>query len=160
VQRINVRATEIKLFDGSMLILPNSELVAKPLRNVTWGTPLGQVQINFAVGYDADLDVVAATLTDVFKQTRGVLKDPAPYVVLTEFKDTGAAFVGYAYVATPRAITRTKSEILLALARRLREAGIRPGGVVQQAVVAPAAVPGPDRAVSLPRAVQRSGEPA
>ena len=134
VQRINVRATEIKLFDGSMLILPNSELVAKPVRNVTWGAPLGQVQISFTVGYDADLDMVAATLMDVFKQTRGVLKDPAPYVVLTEFKDTGAAFTGYAYVATPRAVTRTKSDILLELGRRLREAGIRPGAVVQQAV--------------------------
>jgi small-conductance mechanosensitive channel len=139
VQRINVRATEIKLFDGSTLILPNSELVTKPVRNVTWGAPLGQVQISFTVGYDADLDVVAATLVDVFKQTRGVLKDPAPSVVLTEFRDTGAAFSGYAYVATPRAVSRTKSDILLELGRRLREVGIRPGVVVQQAVVAPAA---------------------
>ena len=138
VQRINVRATEIKLFDGSMLILPNSELVTKPVRNVTWGAPLGQVHITFTVGYDADLDMVAATLLDVFKQTRGVLKDPAPTVALTEFKDTGAAFAGYAYVATPRAVYRTKSDILLELGRRLRDAGIRPGAVVQQAVVAPA----------------------
>jgi len=139
VQRINVRATEIKLFDGSTLILPNSELVTKPVRNVTWGGPLGQVQVSFTVGYDADLDVVAATLTDVFKQTRGVLKDPAPSVVLTEFRDTGAAFTGYAYVATPRAVSRTKSDILLELGRRLREVGIRPGVLVQQAVIAPAA---------------------
>lgn len=139
VQRINVRATEIKLFDGSMLILPNQELVTKPVRNVTWGAPLGQVQINFTIGYDADLDVVTATLMDVFKQTRGVLKDPAPSVLLSEFRDLGAAFTGYAYVATPRAVSRTRSDILLEFGRRLREAGIRPGVELQQAVISTSA---------------------
>lgn len=139
VQRINVRATEIKLFDGSMLILPNQELVTKPVRNVTWGAPLGQVQITFTIGYDADLDVVTATLMDVFKQTRGVLKDPAPSVLLSEFRDLGAAFTGYAYVATPRAVSRTRSDILLEFGRRLREAGIRPGVELQQAVISTSA---------------------
>jgi small-conductance mechanosensitive channel len=138
VQRINVRATEIKLFDGSVLIVPNSDLVTKPVRNVTWGAPLGQAQIKFTVGYDADLDVVQATLMEAMKQTRGVLKDPAPWVLVTDFTDMGAAFFGTAYVASPRSAPRIKTEILLELSRRLRAAGIKPGVEFQTAAVRPA----------------------
>jgi potassium efflux system protein len=127
VQRINVRATEVKLFDGSVLIVPNSELVTKPVRNVTWGTTKGQVRITFIVGYDADLDVVAAALMEAMKQTRGVLKEPAPAVAVTDFLDAGAAFVGTASIASPRSGQKIKSDILLELSRRLRAAGIRPG---------------------------------
>jgi small-conductance mechanosensitive channel len=127
VQRINVRATEIKLFDGSVLVLPNQELVTKPVRNVTWGAPLGQVQVIFTVGYDADLDAVGSILLEAMKQTRGVLKDPAPNIAITDFTNSGATFRGVAYVATPRAVYRTKSEVLFELARRLRAAGVRPG---------------------------------
>jgi small-conductance mechanosensitive channel len=137
VQRINVRATEIKLFDGSVLIVPNSELVTKPVRNVTWGSPMGQAQITFTVGYDADLDVVQASLLEAMKQTRGVLKDPAPFVLITDFKDTGAAFFGTAYVASPRSAARIKTEILLELSRRLRGQGIRPGVDFRQMAAQP-----------------------
>ena len=56
IRRINVRATEIQMGDRSTMIVADSELITKTVRNVTWGAPLGQVQISFTVGYDADLD--------------------------------------------------------------------------------------------------------
>lgn len=142
VQRINVRATEIKLFDGSLLIVPNQELVTKPVRNVTWSSARGQVQIAFLVGYEADLDAVAAALLEAMKQTKGVLKEPQPSAVVTEFRDYGAAFQGVAYVSSPRTVQRVRSEILLELSRRLKAAGIRPGVDYRQAIVqAPAHKP-------------------
>jgi small-conductance mechanosensitive channel len=127
VQRINVRATEIKLFDGSVLILPNQELVTKPVRNVTWGSPLGQVNVVFMVGYDEDLDQVSAILLDVMKRTKGVLKEPAPSVAVTDFHDCGVTLRGVAYVASPRSTYGVKSDVLFELSRRLRAAGVRPG---------------------------------
>lgn len=135
VQRINVRATEIKLFDGSVLILPNQELVTKPVRNVTWGSPLGQVVVVFTVGYETDLDQVSAIFLEAMKATKGILKSPAPGVAVTDFHDLGAVLRGVAYVASPRSVYGAKSEVLLEIGRRLRAAGVRPGVEVRQAVV-------------------------
>jgi small-conductance mechanosensitive channel len=146
VQRINVRATQIRMADRSVLIVPNSELVSKTVRNVTWGDPHGLVQIAFTVGYDADPDAVGGILLEVLSHTKGVLKDPAPTVALTEFKDTGMCFAGSAYVSSPRAVYRAKSDALFALARKLREAGVTPGVVVREvAVAAPSAKGGRGR---------------
>jgi small-conductance mechanosensitive channel len=149
VQRINVRATEIKLFDGSVLIVPNQDLVTKPVRNVTWGSPLGQVQIAFTVGYDADLDGVTAALLEAMRQVRGVLKEPAPSVAVTDFKDTGAAVAGTAYVASPRSVYRAKSDILLELSRRLRAAGIRPGVELRAMALAPSTAAGHEAGLAV-----------
>ncbi|WP_050981645.1 DUF3772 domain-containing protein [Advenella kashmirensis] len=40
IRRINVRATEIQLWDRSTMIVPNSELITKVVRNVTHASPL------------------------------------------------------------------------------------------------------------------------
>jgi small-conductance mechanosensitive channel len=136
VQRINVRATEIKLFDGSVLILPNQELVTKPVRNVTWGAPLGQVNVPLTVGYDADLDQVGAIVLEALKSTKGILKSPAPSVAVTDFHDCGVTLRGVGYVASPRSVYGIKSDVLLELSRRLRSAGVRPGVDIRQAVLA------------------------
>jgi small-conductance mechanosensitive channel len=170
VQRVNVRATEIRMADKSVLIVPNSDLVSKTVRNVTWNDPTGVVAINFTLGYEIDPDQVSTLVLDVLSATPGVLKDPAPSVALTEFKDTGQAFSATAYVASPRAVFRAKSDILFELSRRLRAAGITPGGVARTATVesaasltpAPAPAPPPESSglAGRPPGSARPGAPS
>src|SRR5690606_30720465 len=45
IRRINVRATEIQMFDRSTVIVPNSEFITKVVRNVTHASPLSRVQV-------------------------------------------------------------------------------------------------------------------
>lgn len=132
VQRINVRATEIRMADRSVLIVPNSELVSKTVRNLTWGDPLGMVGINLTVGFDTDPELVGALLLEALASAPGVLKDPAPSIALTELKDTGLALSGTAYVSSPRAVYRARSDVLFDVARRMRGAGLTPGATIRQ----------------------------
>ncbi|WP_279483791.1 DUF3772 domain-containing protein [Aureimonas sp. SK2] len=62
VKRINVRSTEIQIGDRSTLIIPNSELITKSVRNMTLANPLGRVQIAFSVPMEEDADEIIAIL--------------------------------------------------------------------------------------------------
>ncbi|MCL8396277.1 mechanosensitive ion channel family protein, partial [Pseudomonas aeruginosa] len=54
IRRISLRSTEIQVGDKSTLIVPNSELVTKTVRNMTMGNNQGRIQIQFAVPPSTD----------------------------------------------------------------------------------------------------------
>ncbi|NEK65268.1 MAG: mechanosensitive ion channel, partial [Xanthomonas perforans] len=55
VRKISVRATEIQVGDRSTLIVPNSELITKSVRNMTLSNPMGRVQLQFSVPLETDV---------------------------------------------------------------------------------------------------------
>ena len=54
VQKISIRATEIEMSDRSRLIVPNTELVSKTVRNVTHSSATGRVRLVLRVVDSAD----------------------------------------------------------------------------------------------------------
>ena len=54
VRHINVRATQIELTDRSTLIVPNSELITKSVRNKTLTNSIARLQMKFSVPADND----------------------------------------------------------------------------------------------------------
>jgi len=54
VEKIDVRATEIKTFDGLRVIIPNSDMIANPVTNYSLST-MRRVTIPVGIGYDNDL---------------------------------------------------------------------------------------------------------
>jgi len=123
IRRINVRATEIQLGDRSTVIVPNSELITKTVRNVTWGTPLGRVLIKLPMPLDTDANALRSLILEVMQADPQVLDTPAPSVSL-EGLDTGAMlFACVAYVASPRQAYAARSQLLFALIERMRAAG-------------------------------------
>jgi small-conductance mechanosensitive channel len=131
VKSINVRSTEIQIGDRSTLIIPNSELITKSVRNMTLANPLGRVQIVFSVPMEEDADEIIAILMQLFEQHPSVLADPTPSVMIDSLVEGKINFNGIAFVSSPRLTYATRSELLLHLLRRLKargmssEAGIR-----------------------------------
>lgn len=78
VRKISVRATEIQVGDRSTLIVPNSELITKSVRNMTLSNPMGRVQLQFSVPLETDVAKVRNMLLDLFAEHTKVLADPAP----------------------------------------------------------------------------------
>lgn len=124
VRRISVRATEIQVGDRSTLIVPNSELITKTLRNMTLAGPLGRVQIQFAVSLSTDVGKLRALLLDLYAAHPGVLDDPAPSVFIDSIANGHVTLNSFAYVASPRLTYGTRSELFFALLQRLAEEGI------------------------------------
>lgn len=127
VKRIRVRATEIKVADGSTLIVPNSELITKTIQNMTLSDPLGRIQLQFSVSLGTDAGLVRQIVTDILRDNPRVLEDPAPSVFIDQLADNRIFFNSFAYAATPRATYGIRSEILFALLERCAAAGIEIG---------------------------------
>ncbi|MCI2261963.1 DUF3772 domain-containing protein [Xanthomonas indica] len=124
VRRISVRATEIQVGDRSTLIVPNSELITKTLRNMTLAGPLGRVQIQFAVSLGTDVTKLRALLLELYAAHPGVLDDPAPSVFIDSIASGHVTLNSFAYVASPRLTYGTRSDLFFALLQRLAEEGI------------------------------------
>jgi small-conductance mechanosensitive channel len=125
VRRINMRATEIEMGDRSKLIVPNSELVSKTVRNVTRGGALGQVKIVLRVANDADAAAVRELLLDKLVAHPGVLRDPPPGVFLTDVAEGALEFTALAAVASARDAFGVKSDLLFTIVAALKTLGVQ-----------------------------------
>ena len=146
IKRISVRATEIQIADRSTLIVPNSELITKTVRNMTLANPLGRVQLKFSVQLGADIVRLRATLLDMFKASPAVLDDPEPKVFVDSIADGRVNINSFAYVASQRDVYGTRSELLFRLLDELPKSGIDLGTAPQQLqLIGGGALPGTDR---------------
>jgi small-conductance mechanosensitive channel len=124
VRRINIRSTEIEMGDRSKLIVPNSDLISKMVRNVTPGGAPGQVKIVLRVANDADATEVRSLLLEQLAQHPSVLRDPKPSVYLTNVANGGLEFTALASVASPRQTFGIKSDLLFAMVAKLKARGV------------------------------------
>ena len=124
VRRISVRATEIETFDKASVIIPNSELITGVVKNWTHLNTLGRLNIKVAVSYDCDADKVMEILNACVGGASGVLKQPPPAVLLTEFGASALTFEIFCIVPNLGDRGRIKSEIHVAILREFRAAGI------------------------------------
>ncbi len=124
IQRINVRATEIKMADLSTLLVPNSEFVTKAVQNKTLGSPLGRIEIKIGIAPDADVAAARDILLAAFDAHKDVLAEPAPTVFIDAVTVTGIQFNAFAYVSSPRVAYGVRSALFLDILTHLRAAGI------------------------------------
>lgn len=125
VRRINIRATEIELGDRSKLIVPNSDLISKIVRNVTHGGALGQVKIVLRVANDSDAAEVRDLLLGQLASHPGVLREPPPGVFLTSVSDGALEYTAMGAVASPRHAFGTRSDLLFAMVAALKARDVK-----------------------------------
>jgi small-conductance mechanosensitive channel len=120
IRRINVRATEIQMWDRSTVIVPNSQLITQNVRNVTQANALGRVQIKLPMPLDTDAGKVRELVLGVLRAHHGTLSAPAPYVQLESVATGVMTFNCVAYVGSPREVGGVKSDLLFEILERLR----------------------------------------
>ncbi|HCR33693.1 MAG TPA: DUF3772 domain-containing protein [Stenotrophomonas sp.] len=124
IRRINVRSTEIQVGDKSTLIVPNSELITKTIRNMTMGNNQGRIQIQFAVPTSTDVAGLKQALLDAYGAHQAVLQQPAPSVFIDSIGGGQITFNSFAYVASPRQVYGTRSDLYFSLLQILAERDI------------------------------------
>jgi small-conductance mechanosensitive channel len=90
---ISLRATTITTNDNISVIIPNSEFITSRVTN--WTLNDRNVRFNFKVGvaYSSDPQIVKRLLIKVAEENTGVLKSPAPDVLLDSFGDSSINFL-------------------------------------------------------------------
>ena len=79
VERIELRATRLRAYDGRVMLVPNAEVFTSRIVNNT-ADPVRRGRVTAWVGYDADLKKVVDAARLAAVSADGVLENPAPAV--------------------------------------------------------------------------------
>ena len=92
VKRINVRATEIEAFDGSSIIIPNSNFITAAVRNWTLRDTMGNFAVKVAIAYDGKAEDIADKLKDMAAAHPKVMRHPGPTVKIANLTPLAMEF--------------------------------------------------------------------
>ncbi len=125
VINISMRATTIVTNDNISIIVPNSEFISSTVIN--WSHSDRKVRFNFPVGvsYKEDPENIKQILLDVANTNPGVLREPKPDVLFTEYGDSSLVFD--LRVWTDQYITKPgvlKSQLYFEIFKSFKEKGV------------------------------------
>jgi small-conductance mechanosensitive channel len=97
VMAVDLRATEMRTFDGRHVLIPNADVYTQAIVNFSRAD---RRRINFDVGvaYDSDLEVVKQTALEAIQGLDGLLHDPAPKVYYHSLSPSTIDFTIYYWV--------------------------------------------------------------
>ncbi len=88
VRKVSFRATVIETFDGSVITLPNTQVLSKDFRNWTRRDRRMRRDLVIGVDYSSDLKLVRRLLLQAAADTASVYRYPAPEVFCSDFADS------------------------------------------------------------------------
>jgi len=124
VRRINVRATEIETFDRSTVVVPNSNLISGVVRNRVRSDRTGRVMITVPVPRTSDPEQVADIMRTCALAHREVMSEPSARVLFKRITETTIEFDLVCFVDEIETSARVSSDLMFAIFRALRDAGV------------------------------------
>ena len=83
VERILLRATQIRTYDGRHVLVPNAEVFTSRITNNT-AAPIRRATVMVPLPYDVDLDRAASACIGAAAAAQGVLAEPPPSILLAD----------------------------------------------------------------------------
>lgn len=124
VERINLRATQIRTYDGRVIQVPNAELFTSRVTNNT-SAPVRRASVDLYLGYEVDLRQVSEILKVAMRATEGVLTDPDPSVRIRELNRDDVQVEARFWTDSRRSdYLNTSSAVRVSLLDALKQAGI------------------------------------
>ena len=99
VKSMTLVTTTIMTPDNKLMIVPNNSIWGNIITNVT-GSSERRVDLEFGIGYEADIDKAQRVLNEIMAEHELVLKDPEPAVHLHELADSSVNFICRPWVKT------------------------------------------------------------
>ncbi len=124
VRQIGLRSTVIETLDQSELIVPNSQIISQKVTNWTLSTRRVRVVLPVGVAYGSQLELVMSILMEAAEQHTEVLSEPKPSPIFVEFGESSLNFELRVWISDVDKRPRVRSELLLAIDQRFREAGV------------------------------------
>lgn len=141
VERIMLRATEIRTYDGRQVLVPNSEVFTSRVTNNT-AAPVRRASVALFVGYDSDLEHAIAVVHTTVTTVDGVLLSPPPSVRVSDLGQDDVVLEAYFWTDSRRSdFVATSSAVRRAFVVALKQAGI--------------GLPDPDVRILVPRHPQQ-----
>jgi small-conductance mechanosensitive channel len=123
ITEIGVNATTVKTFDGSDVIIPNSDLISNRVVNWTLSDIQRRMELPVKVAFESDPHEVLRVLEKVAVEHPNVLNNPPPFAVFNGFGDYFLDFTLYYWIPSSLYF-QAKTEIALAVYDQIRATGI------------------------------------
>ncbi len=122
VQSIGARASTIKTFDGSEVIIPNADFIAKEITNWTLSDEHRRKVVNFKVAFGSDIEEVLKIMKDIALSHPDVLKDPEALATFQGFGEYYLEFKLYFWLSENLIVAH--SDVSIGIYKALNNAGI------------------------------------
>jgi small-conductance mechanosensitive channel len=124
IARIGLRATVVRTFDRSEIVVPNADLVSNQVTNWTLTDRYMRIRLMVGVAYGSDIPLVIQTLKEVALDNPMVLSNPAPQILFMQFGESSLDFELRIWINEIDNMVPVRSELNQEIDRRFREAGI------------------------------------
>lgn len=141
VERIELRATAIRTYDGRLVLVPNAELFTSRVTNNT-ASPVRRAVVPLFLGYDSELPRAVEVVRQATISAPGVLPDPPVAVRVAELGQDDLVLEARFWTDSRRSdFTATQALVRAGIVDALRSAGI--------------GLPDPDVRILVPRNPER-----
>lgn len=123
VQSIGARSSTVKTFDGSEVIIPNADFIAKEIINWTLSDKYRRKTVEFKVDLENNIDEILKIMYDVAVAHESVLSEPEPLATLKGFGEYYLEFRLYFWLSDNLIVAQ--SEVAHGIFSALKEAGIK-----------------------------------
>lgn len=124
VRRIGARSSTVVTFQGAEVIVPNSNLLSNQLINWTLSSPWRRIDIPVRVAYGTEPEQLIKILVGVAESNPGVLLQRPPVAFFRGFGESALNFELRFWSAQQDTLIQLHSDVTVAVAKALREAGI------------------------------------
>jgi potassium efflux system protein len=125
VLSIGMRASVVRSWNGSEVVVPNADLISGAVINWTLSDRLCRIEVPVGVAYGTDPERVIALLLEVPRSIDRFLAEPPPQALFKGFGDSSLDFLVRAWTDEGyERMAALTSELALGIHRTLQDAGI------------------------------------
>jgi len=123
VNRIGIRSSNVRTYDGAEVLVPNGNLISNQLINWTLSDSKRRIEIKVGVSYGSDPNIVLKLMEKVAIDNENTLKEPPPRALFENFGDSSLNFRLLFWVPYDIGIG-TKSDVSIGVFNIFREHNI------------------------------------
>jgi potassium efflux system protein len=124
VEKIGIRASLLRLSNGSEYILPNGNLISNPVINWTFSNRRRVIDLPVVVAAKADSQRILTLLVETVKAHPLVLRDPPPHALLASLGGATLNFEVRAWISSTENWLQVRSDLALAISAALARENI------------------------------------
>jgi small-conductance mechanosensitive channel len=117
---INLRTTEMRTFDGLIVIIPNADVLSNTITNYT-RAKLRRIELPVSVSYGSDPTKVRNVILEAIQNIPGLVPEPAPIVVFHSFGGSTLDVNAYFWFDTAKTDPLSAKDIALELIKATLE---------------------------------------
>lgn len=124
VRQINMRSTQVELWNRANVIIPNADILSQSVVNMTYKNRLARADIVIDVDWDSDPMRVEQLLLDIARGVGNVAAHPEPFVIFSDIAEGRLRFQVSCYTADISNRIGISNKIRAGILTRFKEEGI------------------------------------